>query len=113
MTQSTLKNHMKQFGQDGYFTFHSGLGIEQAAAIGAERLKRSMLHKFKAGDTVVIRGSDVRCRIKLVLGIDVVLEWPTMEWRSFDAVQAVNKGRWNLGDVNITKAHIELVEWGD
>ena len=109
--QSSLKNHMKQFGQDGHFTFHAGLSIEQAEEIGAERVKRSMLHDFKAGNEVVIRGCDVVCRIKKVLGIDVVLEWPTMDWRSFDAVQAINKGRWNLGDVSILKAHIELVEW--
>ena len=111
--QSTLKNHMKQFGQDGHFTYHAGLSIEQARVIGTERVKRSMLHKFKAGDEVVIRGCDIVCRVKKVLGIDVVLERPTMDWRAFDAAKAINKGRWNLGDVNITKAHIELVEWGD
>ena len=109
--RSNLKNHMNLFGQDGHFTFHAGLSIEQAEEIGTERVKRSMLHKFKAGDEVVIRGCDIVCRIKKVLGIDVVLEWPVVGWRSFDAVNVVNKGRWNLGDVNITKAHIELVEW--
>lgn len=105
--RSTLKNHMKQFGDDGYFTYHAGLTIEQAAAIGAETIKLAALRTLKAGDKVVIRGSDIECRIRTVLGACLVLKWPLPDWRSHDALQVVNKGHWSYGDVLISRAHVE------
>ena len=109
--RNTMRSHIARFGDDGFFTYHAGLTVDEAAQIDPEKIKRSALHKFKDDDEVVIRGSDIVCRIKKVLGIDVVLKWPSADWRTFDGVDVKHKGRWNLGDVNILKSHIELREW--
>lgn len=109
--RSTLKNHMKRFGPDGLFTFNAGLTIEQTEEIGVNPVKRSVLHKFKAGDLVVIRGSHVRCLVKKVLGITLILEWPYPNWQSFYALNVPNRGRWNLGDVEIYKGHVDMADW--
>ena len=107
--RSTLKNHLNQFGPDGLHTFNAGLSIEQAAAIGADEIKRSTLETYKPGDVVMIRGSDIRCRVKKPMGVTLLLEWPLPDWQSHDRLQVVSKGRYSYGTVEIGKAHVILV----
>lgn len=108
--RNTLQNHIRQYGADGRFTFHAGLTVEQAAEIGTEAVKRSTLHEFSEGDTVVIRGTDIACPVEQVLGVFLILKWTPVTAKSFRDLPVQKKGRYVYGRVKIYKGHVELAE---
>lgn len=106
-----LQKHIRHFGPDGLFTFRAGLCIEQAAEIGAERLKRSQLHKFKVGDWVIILGTKIAVPVEQTHGMFLTLR--SYGWGNCTEFHRVNPphGRYVYGRIEIYKGHVELAEW--
>lgn len=107
LARGGLQKHIRQFGADGRFTFHAGLSLDKAAEIGPEKVKRSTLHDFKEGDTVVIRGTSAPVEIEKVCGMFLILR--SYGNGSCDAFRRVNPqhGRYSYGHIHIYKGHVE------
>lgn len=106
--KSTLRHHLKAFGQIGHHTFHAGLSVEEAAAIGPDEVAGSMRLAIKEGDVVRIRGTEDPLVVDRVNGVFVRLV--SFGDRSYQAFKDAGSkwGTYSYGRIGIYKAHLAL-----